>query len=294
MTLVTVPQAQPNDELTDELINRGSNAIAAVLNGNVDDDNISSLSGTKISAGTLPVSALDTDQDDLTPADGWVPANETWTYASATTFTVAGDRTTKYSTGARVRFTQSATVKYGAVKSATYSAPNTTVELVAASDSIANAVITDNSYSRTSNQEGFSAGSEIQFAEKTGTVAIGSAQNMVTFDGGLAYIQVTIPKNARAVIVVAHSCVRNDTGVAAASTMSIMDGGAAGSSPTTSSSTIANVSTSITQGFRFQHVAQGILRFPASGTRRFGIRISGGSGWEIFGTGDTKITAQVI
>lgn len=59
MTLVTVPQVNPNDEVTAASVNQGANAVAAVVNGNLDDSNVSTLSGSKISAGTLPGSALD-------------------------------------------------------------------------------------------------------------------------------------------------------------------------------------------------------------------------------------------
>ena len=57
MTLVTVPQVNPNDEVTALSVNQGPNAIAAVLNGNIDDTNVSTISGSKITTGTLPSSA---------------------------------------------------------------------------------------------------------------------------------------------------------------------------------------------------------------------------------------------
>lgn len=92
-----------------------------------------------------------------TPVDGWILANETWTYASATTFTVSGDVTAKYSKGTRLKFTQT-TVKYGTVASSSYSAPNTTVTLIGNSDySLANASISANYYSYSSNPQGFPA-----------------------------------------------------------------------------------------------------------------------------------------
>lgn len=179
MTLVTVPQAQPNDELTDDLINRGSNAIAAVLNGNVDDDNISSLSGTKISAGTLPVSALDTDQDDLTPADGWLPANETWTYVSASTFTVPGDQTARYTAGVKLKYVQSASTKYSEVASSSYSAPNTTVTILSSYSTLANSAISDNFISRVGNPQGMTQASLIGFYATT-TASVNATQSTIT------------------------------------------------------------------------------------------------------------------
>ena len=38
--------------------------------------------------------------------DGWIPARETWTYASSLTFTVAADLRTKYSIGTKLKFQQ--------------------------------------------------------------------------------------------------------------------------------------------------------------------------------------------
>lgn len=41
--------------------------------------------------------------------DGWIPAEETWTYASADdptfTFTISGDKTGKYSVGMKIKLT---------------------------------------------------------------------------------------------------------------------------------------------------------------------------------------------
>ncbi len=61
MTLVTVPQSNPNDEITALSVNQGPNAIATILNGQIDDTNISSISGTKVAAGTIPAAGLDTN-----------------------------------------------------------------------------------------------------------------------------------------------------------------------------------------------------------------------------------------
>ncbi len=43
--------------------------------------------------------------------DGWQPANETWTYASATTITVPSGAASKYAKGDKIKLTQT-TVKY--------------------------------------------------------------------------------------------------------------------------------------------------------------------------------------
>lgn len=87
------------------------------------------------------------------PADGWVSAAETWTYASADnptyTFTVAADVTSKYSLGMRVRLSQTTGgTKYGIITKLAYSAPNTTVTIYMGTDySLANETISNPYYS---------------------------------------------------------------------------------------------------------------------------------------------------
>lgn len=89
------------------------------------------------------------------PSDGWVAANETWTYASATTFTIAGvDRTAVFAVGDRIKLTQT-TVKYFYVVSAAFST-NTTVTITGGSDyTLANAAITLPYYSHQLSPSGF-------------------------------------------------------------------------------------------------------------------------------------------
>ena len=73
----------------------------------------------------------------------WNYVASTATYASATSFTVSGDHTGIFKLGAKFRCLNS-TVKYGYVLSSSYSAPNTTVNLVSnTSHALANAAITD-------------------------------------------------------------------------------------------------------------------------------------------------------
>src|SRR6185503_19345707 len=77
---------------------------------------------------------------------GWIPAAETWTYASADsptfTFTITGDKTGKYSAGMRIKLTQT-TAKYFLITAVSYSAPNTTVTVYGGTDyTLANAAIT--------------------------------------------------------------------------------------------------------------------------------------------------------
>jgi hypothetical protein len=88
-------------------------------------------------------------------ADGWTADTNTWTYASASTFTVSGDLTAIFQTGTKLKFTQT-TTKYAVVISSSYSAPNTTVTIAVNTDyTIANAAITSPNYSYLENPQGW-------------------------------------------------------------------------------------------------------------------------------------------
>lgn len=103
----------------------------------------------------------------------WISAQETWTYASASTFTVSGDRTARYKKGALLRWTQT-TVKYGVVISSSYSAPNTTVTIFANTDyTIANAAISVNYYSYEATPPGFPA--SFNWTPSWGNLSVGNA-----------------------------------------------------------------------------------------------------------------------
>jgi hypothetical protein len=99
-------------------------------------------------------------QDEITAIEnfllgGWSLDSVTWTYASATTFTITGNVTAQFPLGTKIKLTQT-TVKYFYVISATYSAPNTTVTIFAGSDySLANAAITSPHYSYAATPQGF-------------------------------------------------------------------------------------------------------------------------------------------
>lgn len=86
--------------------------------------------------------------------DGWITPDETWTYASASTFTVAGDQTAKYTAGTRLKFTQT-TVKYAVVISSAYTSSTLVTIAVNTDYTIANAAITDNYYSYAANPQGY-------------------------------------------------------------------------------------------------------------------------------------------
>jgi hypothetical protein len=71
--------------------------------------------------------------DDWLRNDGWITDTATWTYASATTFTIAGDVRAKFPKGTKIKLTNS-TVKYFYVVGTAYSSPNTTVTVLGGSD----------------------------------------------------------------------------------------------------------------------------------------------------------------
>lgn len=101
--------------------------------------------------------AINTLETTLDPfvGGGWVAVNDTWTYASATSFTIAGvDRTSVLTKGTRLKLTQT-TTKYFAVASSSFST-NTTVDVIPSTDySIANAAITAPYYSYAANPQGW-------------------------------------------------------------------------------------------------------------------------------------------
>ncbi len=129
------------------------------------------MADTKISALTdggnlqlgdeLAIARASTSYRAVLLMDGWVDDTaETWTYASGSgggtaTFTVTGDQTAKYTTGTRIKLTQT-TVKYFVVASSSVAAGTTTVTITGGSDyTLANAAISANYHSYMSNPQGY-------------------------------------------------------------------------------------------------------------------------------------------
>lgn len=80
--------------------------------------------------------------------DGWIGANEVWTYASASTLTIPGDLTTKYQRWDRFKLTQT-TVKYFNVLKVAYATGTTTITITGGTDyTLVNAAISANYYSK--------------------------------------------------------------------------------------------------------------------------------------------------
>lgn len=106
MTTVSVTQLNANDEITAAGANLPHNQLAAVINGNLDDNNISSLSGTKITTGTLPTTALDS-----TVKSGWLPITGsisavTYNGNRSYSLTTSSDNSGSISPGMRLRTTR--------------------------------------------------------------------------------------------------------------------------------------------------------------------------------------------
>lgn len=83
--------------------------------------------------------------------DGWIDANETWTYASASTITVPTGAASKYAVGDRIKWTQT-TVKYGVI----ITVADTLLTIVVNTDHVvANAAISANFYSHEASPIGY-------------------------------------------------------------------------------------------------------------------------------------------
>lgn len=93
--------------------------------------------------------------DIVSQADGWISDTDTWTYASATSFTIAGkDVTARFPVGCKLKLTQTS-VKYFYVVGSVFST-DTTITVTGGSDyTLASAAITSPCYSYQSCPQGF-------------------------------------------------------------------------------------------------------------------------------------------
>jgi hypothetical protein len=86
------------------------------------------------------------------PNDGWIAVTDTWTYASASTITIPSDGTLKYQPRMKIRLKQGAGYKYYTARTVT----STLLTVFINTDyTVANAAITDISYSFVENPFGF-------------------------------------------------------------------------------------------------------------------------------------------
>lgn len=140
----------------------GGTAMTAVK----DEDDMASNSATALATQQSIKAYVDTGTVTMTnktltspvlqgDVSGWTVSTDTWTYASASTFTIAGvDRTAVYTKGTRLKFTQT-TVKYAVVISSSFST-DTTVSIAVNTDyTIANAAITLPYYSYAASPQGY-------------------------------------------------------------------------------------------------------------------------------------------
>lgn len=142
-----------------------SNSIltGATINGAItgtgvnDDDSMASASSTTLATDESIKAYIDAQIAAVPaiPTDGYTASTDTWTYASSSTFTIAGvDRTSVYVPGTKLKFTQTG-VKYGVVLSSSFST-NTTVTIAVNTDyTIANAAITSPYYSYAETPQGY-------------------------------------------------------------------------------------------------------------------------------------------
>lgn len=92
----------------------------------------------------------------LPGGDGWVYAAETWSFASAGSFTVPGDRRGKYRKGDKIRLLQGGNVKFFAVTGVSYASQKTTVSVTGGSDyALSDSVIYGNYLSRAASPHGY-------------------------------------------------------------------------------------------------------------------------------------------
>lgn len=111
--------------------------MSAVFPNGIKDFGLDKLDGDTLLAGDTndlraEVAALESY---LLGCGGWVPVSSSWTYVSASSFSLAGDQSAVYSRGLRLCWTQTL-VKYGVVTGSAYSGATglTTVTLAVNND----------------------------------------------------------------------------------------------------------------------------------------------------------------
>jgi len=125
-----------------------SSALVTSLKATASDVN----TGTSDTTIVTPKAIADSKLADFIRGDGWISANETWTYASATTITVPSGAASKYAKGDKIKLTQSGTVKYFYI----ISVADTVLTITGGSDyTLVSATISANYYSHAGSPIGF-------------------------------------------------------------------------------------------------------------------------------------------
>lgn len=76
--------------------------------------------------------------------DGWISPNETWTRLGASSFTVSGNVTSKYTKGCRLKYKDGGSFEYATVYGNAYTTSLTTVTIATNTDYTFGATLTDN------------------------------------------------------------------------------------------------------------------------------------------------------
>lgn len=150
--------------------------------------------GAVVNTGTsdvtivTPKAIADSKLVDYIRGDGWISANETWTYASATTITVPSGAASKYAKGDKIKLTQT-TVKYFYI----VGVADTVLTITGGSSyTLANAAITSPYYSYASTPQGFPA--FMSYTPTWSNVTIGSATVVARFTmiGKLVWVKLSV------------------------------------------------------------------------------------------------------
>ena len=133
------------------------NITSTRVQSKIDFDFLPKATGAEINTGTsdvtivTPKAIADSKLADYIRGDGWISANETWTYASATTITVPSGAAAKYAKGDKIKLTQG-TVKYFYI----VGVADTVLTITAGSSyTLTSATISANYYSHASSPIGF-------------------------------------------------------------------------------------------------------------------------------------------
>jgi len=185
-----------NDAVAAEHSAAGVHSVAGMISGGSvkDEDDMASNSATALATQQSIKAYVDSGAVTMTNKtltapvwDGWSGTTDTWTYASASTFTIAGvDRTAIFTKGTRLKFTQT-TVKYAVVVNSSFSTDTTITIAVNTDYTIANAAITSPYYSYAANPQGYP--SHFTYAPTLTNITIGngSATGRYAQIGSLAF-----------------------------------------------------------------------------------------------------------
>jgi len=176
----------------------GSNELQGVARGQEGSSAKAHLNGCSIA---FPISKSHINNIIDVLHDGWIPVDQTWTYASATTITIPAGGASKYAKGDKIKLTQT-TVKYFYI----VGVADTLLTVTGGSDyTVANATITLNYYSHNTSPVGFPQ------TFNTGTVTWDTA----TIDNGTGGQQPTGAKSFFTINgnVVTHSIELGGSGV---------------------------------------------------------------------------------